>query len=96
MAKRLTKQAREAKDNEELQNYKPKFQKIASKISLYTGIIVFLIGLYLLFTNSSSSGIISGGRRGGSSISSITGGGAVFCSCCLFIFYIANKTLHKK
>ena len=96
MIKRLTKQARETNNNEALLNYKPKFQETASKISLYAGIIVFLIGLYILFTNSSSLGIIAGVRRSGSNIGSITGGGVIFCSCCLFIFYAILKQSNKK
>ncbi len=86
------------KRNDDLRDY-PEFRTFPIVVLLICGIVIFLIGLYLLITNQISGGVVVG-KFGGSGAVPISGVGTIIIGILFSIFptgmLIKNKQQKRK
>jgi hypothetical protein len=87
--------SRRKRDNED--NYED-FRPFPIYVMLCLGILVVLIGLYLLISDRAAVGTTTPGRygTGGGNQISITGGGAIFVGIVLSLFPVYELIKRKK
>lgn len=94
---KLSKKEKDALKYDDIRSYKPKMYKMTLGVILFCGLIILLMGFYLLFTNQIGTGTTIPGKdgTGGGQLVSVNGSSLIFLGSLFVIpsiwYWVRNR-----